>query len=100
RHGDYRTGYLLLLASTVLALATLTVARHFFPNPSQLEAGRADRLRGFGRRYWLYLLGGMCVAAGLVSFELISFHFARTRVVDDRWIPVLFAVAMGTDGIA
>src|SRR3954469_12843068 len=35
-HGDYRAGYTILLVSAVLALATLAVARMYFPKPSAL----------------------------------------------------------------
>jgi MFS family permease len=100
RKGDFRTGYALLLISAVLALATLTVARFFFPRPSSLEEVPAARLQGFTNSYWLYMLGGACVAAGLISFELISYHFSKTAVVTEHWIPIFFALAMGTNAIA
>jgi MFS family permease len=99
--GDYRVGYTVLLASTVLAVATLAVARMYFPTPSALEAGpTAATAKGFTTSYWLYMLGGACFAAGLVSFELISFHFSRTGSVTGEWIPLLFALAMAVDGIS
>jgi MFS family permease len=101
RHGDYRAGYTILVVSAVLALATLAVARMYFPRPSALEAGPSSATaKGFTASYWLYMLGGACVAAGLVSFELISFHFSKTGVVTQEWIPLLFALAMGVDGIS
>ncbi len=83
RKGDFRTGYSLLLISAVLALITLTIARFFFPRPSRLEAVPAAKLQGFTNSYWLYMLAGGCVAAGLISFELISYHFSKTAVVPD-----------------
>src|SRR5947207_14256380 len=42
-HGDYRTGYALLLVSSVLTLGALTVARINFPVPSRLKEGRTAR---------------------------------------------------------
>src|SRR5437773_8885029 len=73
----------------------------YFPRPSALEAGRsAATAKGFTTPYWLYMLGAACVAAGLVSFELISFHFSKTGSVTREWIPLLFALAMGVDGIS
>src|ERR1043166_6728483 len=76
------------------------VARYYFPHPSQLEAGPTARLKGFTKSYWLFMIAGACIAAGLMSFELISFHFDKTGVVSEHWIPLYFAVAMGTDAIA
>jgi MFS family permease len=99
--GDYRTGYTVLLLSALLALVTLAIARLFFPNPSRLEAGiQTATLKGFTTSYWLYMLAGGCVAAGLVSFELISFHFSSERVVTGEWIPLFFALAMGIDAVS
>lgn len=98
--GSYQLAYALLLISALLALAALTAARVAFPAPSDLEAGPTARAKGFTLSYWLYMLAGACVAAGLMSFELISYHFSKTESVTEHWIPIFFAVAMGTDAIA
>jgi MFS family permease len=98
--GDYKTGYALLFIPALLALGTLAIARLFFPNPSHLESVPTAKLKGFGASYWLYMLGGACVAAGLVSFELISYHFSKTTSIAEHWIPLFFAIAMATDAIA
>jgi predicted MFS family arabinose efflux permease len=39
------------------------------------------------------MLAGAFFAAGLMSFEFISYHLSATRVVTDYWIPVLLAIA-------
>ena len=98
--GNYRMAYAVLLCSALLALAALGVARFYFPDPSKLEIVPAAGAKGFSRPYWLLMLAGSCVAAGLVSFELISYHFSKTGIVGMDWIPVFFALAMGVDGIA
>jgi hypothetical protein len=41
------------------------------------------------------MAAGACLAAGLMSFELISFHLSRTRVVPPVWIPVFLAISTG-----
>jgi MFS family permease len=99
RGGSYHGAYVLLLIPALLALSTLTVARFTFPRPSRLEQKSAATQTGFTRSYWLYTAGGACFAAGLVSFELISFHFASTKTVDNQWIPMFFAIAMATDAL-
>src|SRR5437016_3446787 len=45
-HGDYRTGYALLLISAVLTLASLAGARINFPLPSRLEKSRTAPASG------------------------------------------------------
>jgi MFS family permease len=95
-----RTGYTALLVPTLLALATLAVAQRFFPHPSHFEAGPAATAKGFTANYWLYMAAGACLAAGLVAYELVAFHFAETGMVTGGWIPAFFSVAMGTSAVA
>ena len=98
--GNYRTGYALLLISALSALAALTVARVVFPLPSRLETGRTAQAIGFTRSYWLYMLAGSCFAAGLMSFELISYHLSSTGIVTRYWIPLFLALSTGMGVIA
>src|SRR5207249_2259255 len=98
--GNVRTGYAALLIPALLALGTLTAAERFFPHPSRLETSPTKKTKGFTASYWLTMLGGACIAAGLVSFELISYHFSQAGLVTGAWIPVFFSVAMGTNAVA
>jgi len=98
--GDYRICFALLLISSLLALASLAVARVNFPLPSKLEQEPAAKGQGFTRAYWLYMLAGACFAAGLLSYELIAYHLAGAGLVDGSWIPVLLAFATGCGVIA
>ncbi len=91
--GDYRNGYAVLLLSAVLAMATVGVARINFPLPSRLEQGRTAAAAGFSSAYWLYMLAGAFFAAGLMSFELISFHLSTRHIVSAEWIPVFLSIA-------
>ena len=99
-HGDYRTGYALLLISSVLAIGALTVARMNFPVPSRLEEERTAPAGGFGRSYWLYMVAAACFAAGLISYELVAYHLATAKVVTEQWIPVFLAFSTGCGVIA
>jgi MFS family permease len=98
--GGYRTGFATLLIPAVLALAALTVARVTFPLPARLERTPTTRATGFAPSYWLFMLGGACFAAGLMSFELVTFHLSRTHAVAAPWIPVLLALSTGFGVIA
>lgn len=98
--GDYRTGYAWLLVPALCALAILLIAQRLFPHPSKLEGGPTAKLKGFSRPYWLYMGAGSCVAAGLLSFEFISFHFAKHDLLAPSTIPLLFSLAMATDAIS
>jgi MFS family permease len=91
--GDYRIGYALLTISAGAALITLVVARLNFPLPSQLEEGRTAPASDFTPAYWLYMLAGALFAAGLMSFELISYHLSKSNIASEQWIPVLLAIS-------
>lgn len=93
RSGSYQTGYALLLVPAVLALAFLTVARVVFPLPERLEEGRTAPAKGLTPTYWLYMAAAACFAAGLMSFELISFHLATSSTVTTAWIPFFLGLS-------
>lgn len=99
---DFRIGYGLLLLSSLLALASLTAARIIFPVPSRLEAGgpATAQTKGFTRSYWLYMAAGACFAAGLMSFEFVSFHLSSSGTVTEHWIPIFLALATAIAVIA
>ncbi|WP_143278198.1 MFS transporter [Bradyrhizobium sp. UFLA03-84] len=91
--GDFRTGYACLSISAAAALVALVVARVNFPLPSRLEQGRTAPAKDFGRAYWLYMLAGALFAAGLMSFELISYHLSKANIASEQWIPVMLAIS-------
>lgn len=100
--GEHRTGYALLLAPSLLALVSLTAARLVFPVPADLEqkdrpTAQTDR---FTAAYWLYMAAGSCFAAGLMSFELVSYHLSSSGAVTDQWIPLFLAIATGVAVLA
>lgn len=92
-HGNYRTGYALLLISALLALASLTIARIVFPLPSRLDEGQTAPVKEFTAAYWFNMAAAASFAAGLMSFEFISFHLSSTRTVTGSWIPVFLSLS-------
>jgi MFS family permease len=91
----YEIGYATLLVPALLALVALSAARLIFPVPSRLEAGgpATAHARGFTRAYWLYMTAGAFFAAGLMSYEFISYHLSSTGVVSAQQIPMLLSLA-------
>jgi len=99
-NGSYRQAFALLGVAAALALLTLVAARVTYPNPSELEGRTKIQGRGLGRAYWLYLVAAALVAAGYADFPLIAFRLAKDGSAPAAWIPVLYAIAMGVDGLA
>jgi MFS family permease len=99
--GSMRAGFAALAIPAVLALATLVVARRAYPEPRDFETARPRaQTSGLSRAFWLYLAGVGLVAAGYADFPLIAYHFKKTAVAPDAWIPVFYAGAMAVDGLA
>lgn len=91
--GDLRTGYSLLIISALAAFISLVVARVNFPLPSKLEKGRTATAQSLTLPFWLYMAAGALFAAGLMSFELISYHFSKANIASEQWIPVMLAIS-------
>lgn len=98
--GSYQTAYALLLVSSLLALASLVAARIGFPVPANLELGQTAPEKGFTPAYWLYMAASSCFAAGLMSYELISYYLTDAGIVSKSWMPIVLAFATGFGVIA
>ena len=99
RH-DYHESFLFLAIPALLAMLSLWVAKHYYPNPRELEARYpALKKEGIPKTFWFYLIGAGFVAAGFTDFPLIAYHFEKKHVLDPVWIPLVYALSMGVTGI-
>jgi MFS family permease len=79
----------------------LVLARMLYPDPRDFEIGTPPlETRGFPRVFWLYLAAVGLIAAGYTDFPLIAYHFQKTALASEGWIPIFYAVAMGVDAVA
>ncbi len=97
---NFQMGYAILIIPALLSLIALTIAERAFPNPALLEKQNLSMVKGFTSSYWITMLAGACFAAGLMSFELISYHLFKTNIVSSSWIPLLLTFASGAGIIA
>ncbi len=98
--GTYQMSFAILLIPALCALSVLTCARFLYPRPKDLEIEVPGKKEHFSKKFWLYIAGISCVAAGYVDFPLIAFHFKKADIVSDVWIPILFSISMGAAGVA
>jgi len=100
-NGAYRLAFAVLAIPAVLAISVLVAARITFPHPHKLEDQTPQQ--GDGKLpavFWLYLAAVGCVAAGFSDYPLIAFHIKSHALLADKWIPLLYACAMGVDALA
>lgn len=98
---DYRLSFAVLLIPACISLFVLMVARARYPHPRDLES-KTPQLdtRGYNRPFWLYLAATACIAAGFADYPLIAYHFSKAGTIPPEWIPILYTIAMGVDGLA
>lgn len=99
-HGTYREAFGVLLIPAILTLGFLILARILYPTPEDLEVKpRTDSTTELPRVFWIYMAGAALVAAGFADFSLVAFHFQKTSIVPNLWIPIFYSVAMATSGL-
>lgn len=99
--GGYRLSFAVLAIPAVLAIAIVVVARLLYPSPRDLERIVETTAAGrYSRTFWLYLGAVALLAAGFADYPLIAYHFSKMATVSKDWIPVLYAVAMGTAALS
>jgi MFS family permease len=97
----FAVAFLLLGIPAAISVAILLRARRLYPDPRSLEREDAhlEQSSRLGPRYRLYLAGVALIAIGLADWPLIAYHFERADVVSSTWLPVVYAAAMGFDGL-
>lgn len=93
----YRKGFLFLAIPAALSLLSLFIARLSFPKPEEFERPQLET-KGLSKQFWLFALAAGCVGAGFADFALISYHFEKMKIISQVWIPLFYAIAMGTHG--
>jgi len=98
-HG-FAIAFVLLGVPAAISVLVLLRARRLYPDPRVLEDEHASTgASRLGPRYGIYLAGVALVAIGLADWPLLAYHFGRADVVSEKWLPVVYAGAMGLDGL-
>jgi len=99
--GTYQMGFAFLLIPAVLTISVLLFSRFLYPHPRDLEGTTPElEAKGLPRVYWIYLAAMALNAAGYADFPIMAYHFEKTSIVSENWIPIFYSVAMGVDAIA
>jgi MFS family permease len=101
----YGTAFSIMIVPAVLAIIILLLARRWYPYPMGLEGlctpEKGTRTKAkLPRLFWMYLLAAGLLAAAFIDFPLISYHLGASDHIQNYWIPVLYAIAMGLDALS
>jgi len=101
KHQNYHLAYAMLIIPAIVAISILLYAKYLYPRPENLEFKTTSvATQGFPRKYWIYVLSVVFIAAGYADFPLIAFHFKSKSLMSDADIPLFYSIAMFIDAIA
>ena len=89
--------FLWLAVPAVGAFAAMVIARIINPETEVKAPKKVDQT--LPPVFWTYVAAAGLLACGFVDFPLMAFHFQKTGLVGKETIPLLYAAAMGMNGI-
>lgn len=98
--GAYRLAFLVLAVPAVATLVLVLLARRFFPAPEEFEPPPEAAHVGLGASFRLHVAAAALVGLGFADWALVAFHAGRSGLVPLQRLPLLYAAAMGLDGLA
>jgi MFS family permease len=96
----YRSGFRFLFIPFALMMVMLVVARARFPEPHKLEVTNGPGHAKIQKAFWFYLIFAGIAICGFANFQLVSYHLKAKSLLSDVGIPLMYAIAMGVDGLA
>ena len=94
---QFGPAFLWLVVPALGTLAALTVARVL--HPSQGSSAKTPGTQALPPVFWIYVVASGLLALGFVDFPLLAFHFQSSGFFSAETIPLLYAGAMGVNGI-
>jgi predicted MFS family arabinose efflux permease len=100
REGRYSLAFAMLAIPALTTLLLVAAARFGFPEAGHIEKKQqATGGRTYPPAFWWYLAGAALVGFGFADYSLIAFHFSKSHTVPPTWIPIFYALSMGTGGL-
>jgi MFS family permease len=97
RTHHFGPAFLWLGVPAVAAFIALMFARAARPNRGTPPP--TPRVIRFPGVFWIYVMAAGFLALGFVDFGLLAYHFQESSLVKPAVIPLLFAGAMGVNGL-
>ncbi len=97
--GSYKESFLFLGFPAIFCMLFLFIAKKstnlydFIPQEKPKEENLSPL-------FWYYLLFISASVFGFAHFQIISYHFVKINLFSLKYIPLLFAIAMGIDAIS
>ena len=96
---NFGPGFLKLAFPAAGALLALIAARAVYTRRDSPPPPRTPPQQNLPHVFWLYVIAAGLLATGFVDFPLLAYHFQKTSVAKPAVIPLLYAGAMGVNGL-
>lgn len=97
--GSFRESFLVLGIPAFFCLIFLYQAKKI-TNLEEFLPEEKPKEENLNKNFWYYILFISFSVLGFVHFQIISYHFSKTNLFSLKYIPLLFALAMGVDAIS
>jgi MFS family permease len=102
---NYRLGFGVLFIPSLLTILSLVFAKSQGRAPEDFETPPGPQPQPaqevtLAPAYWHYAAFSCLCVAGLVNFQIISYHWKVHALLLDAWIPLVYALTMAVDGVA
>ncbi len=101
-NGSYKESFLVLIIPAICAISTLFVTKNLYPHPVELETCIPQKVqdRKPPSIFWAYIIFTSLVLFGIIPFHLCAYYFKTKSILSDKYIPLIFALAMGIDAVS
>lgn len=97
----YRLCFVILGIPAIVTVALLLLAKRRYPNPEEFEApAKTDVPFRMNRSFVLYIIAISLFAAGFLDFTMITMHTARTGLIPEETLSLIYAGAMAVDAFS
>ena len=97
RYHNYGTPFLWLGIPAVGTLLALFTARIL--HPLRGRAPKNPKKQELSKTFWVYVAAAGLLACGYVDFPVLARHFQSHALLQEQYVPLLYAGAMGVNGI-
>lgn len=97
----YKICFAILGIPAAVTVALLLIARRRYPNPEEFEAPAKETVPfRMNRSFVLYIVAIGLFAAGFLDFTMITMHTARTGLIPEETLSLIYAGAMAVDALS
>lgn len=97
----YRICFAILGIPSIVTVILLLIAKKRYPNPERFEAPEKEHVPfRLNRPFVLYIAAISLFAAGFIDFTMITMHTAKTGLIPEDTLSLIYAGAMAVDAFS